>query len=548
MSFLEWIGFSKPQAAERPPDSDDYWYMPENFGAHLTDAGGGVGVDRAAQQTTVMGCVRVIARTFAMMPVHLYRQQGERREKDYTAPLYAVRAKKPNVWQSRFEFWELALASVLLRGNFYAKKVPGPRGAVDQLWPMDPDRMEVEQLSNRRLRYTFRDENGQPHQLSQDQVFHIRSEGDGITGESVITQHRRTIAKEIAQEEHGQQFFANRAWPGLVVTSEHGLDQAKVATIRQRVNAVTSGVNRHGTLVLGKGFSVDSLNVTNKDSEWLEGSKYTATQICSQIFLVPPHMIGLLDRATYSNIAEQEVHFKTHTMMGWTSRVEAAVARDLIVDEDLSVKFNADAVLRGDTTTRYGAYAIALEKGWMSPNEVRGLEDMNPIPGGDVYSIQLNKTPLGDEQADEPEPPEEDDQEEEDAEAVVKPNREAFAPLIEDAARRIAAAELRELEKRAKHAEKDRERFDAWAADFYWGTDGGKIADGHAAYIFKTLAPLARTMGVKAATLTEMARAITTAAVKSVQLVDDPAALVETWKQTRAADLAEQIAKELHDE
>lgn len=371
-------------------------------GADLDDGGNvnsGVEVDelRAMQTSAVYACVRVISETIASLPCGLFREVGKAQEPAKEHPLYEVLHNMVNPEMTSFTFREVMMTSLLLYGNAYARIVKDEAGHVKELWYMKPTNVSVEKdMRTRKLRYYFYDEMlDKTFIYKSEQIFHIVGLSyDGIIGLSPIDQAREAVGLALATEEYGARFFGNGARPGGVL--EHPGIVKDPEKLRESWNQVYQGArNSHKVAVLEEGMHYHEIGLSPEASQFLETRKYQLNEIC-RIFRVPPHMVGDLDRSTFSNIEHQSIDFVVHTIRPWLKRWEQAIYKCLLNEQERTIyyaHFNVDGLLRGDFSTRMQGYATARQNGWMSINEIRKLENMNPIPadkGGDDYLVNGN--------------------------------------------------------------------------------------------------------------------------------------------------------------
>lgn len=554
---------------------DDYWYRPVE---QESTAGVAVTTSTAMQVSAVFACVRVLAETVASLPLHVYRRLPDGSKK--RAPdhhLYRVLHDQPNLWQTSLEWREMLMAHLALRGNAYCQRVQGPDGAVGQLIPLHPDRMTVEQLETTRLKYTYRRLAGGTQEFSQDDILHLRGLSfDGVLGVSVISYARNAIGLATAQETHGASGFRNGMVPPYYIKHPGTMKETARKNFRESWKGMHGGAqNANNPPIMEEDMSLLALGVSNRDGQWLGGREFSAGEI-ARFFRMQPHMIGLLKNATFSNIEHQAIEFVVHTLRPWLVRFEQAFQRDLIADDDdVFVEFLVDGLLRGDVAARYAAYEIGIRSRILNPNEVRSFENLNPYEGGDDYLVaeniygQSGGQPGG---APKPKPEEDDDAavsavtcdgsddyvdivEKEESPKGIGHNRAAFGVLIDDAAGRIAAAEIRKLETRVGKAEEDRERFNEWAEEWYCR---------HCDYVTKTLEPLwiARCreagddpeppVGADGATPTihhcrELMNWVYVTGRDALEGCESPAALLEDWKTngTRATAIAAELKRAL---
>ena len=294
------------------------------------------------------------------------------------------------------------MASVVLRGNAYSEIRYDRSGAVSELCPLTTDNVAVEQLDNGRLRYNYRLPTGQPRIFLQDEIFHLRGLSMcGPVGISPLSYAREVIGAALATQGYGARLFSNDARPGGILEHPGKIGADAAARLKQSWSSAHSGVgNSHKVAVLEEGMSFKPISMSAEDSQFLQTRKFQVSEI-ARIFRVPPHMIGDLERATFSNIEQQSIGFVRDTIRPWLVRWEQAISRDLIQDPETNfAEFSVDALLRGDIASRYAAYAVGRINGWLSANEIRSLENMNPIEEGDDYLIPLNMTQAGADPAD----------------------------------------------------------------------------------------------------------------------------------------------------
>lgn len=533
MGVLSTIfGGPRPVGQAFPPAPDhDFWYQDAQY---ASAAGVSVTADSALRASAVYACVRLKARTIASLPLFVYRRLAdEGKERATDLPLYDVLRRRPNDWQTAYDFRQMMHGHLELRGNAYARVVPGPRGAVDQLIPLHPDRVEAFRLTNGRIGYELTQPDGTKERMTQDEVFHLRGFSvDGITGLSPITLAREQIGSQIAAQTYGGALWKNDARPRGALRHPGKLSDPALRNLRNSWGAVHGGPHNAGKpAILEEGMDWVNVGMTNDDAQWIDSMKFNVADI-ARIFACPPHMIGDVERSTSwgGGIEEQGIGFVVYTLTPDMTLWEQACDECLITDpETYYTKFQVQALLRGDQQRRYSAYAIGRQWGWLSANDVRRLEDMNPIEGGDDYLEPLNMVPAGAEREEPADEPDEERTPPAPQQANVPP-REAISLLLTDAANRCAAAEVRGLEKRAAKAADDPERWAAWLAEFYAG---------HERYVARTLQPIADAWAIQGGALPDVAGiagAVTSDAV--LQLSGDPASTVDGWSSTRAGQLA----------
>ena len=374
-----------------------------------TSAGYAVNERSAMQVTAVYACVRILAEAIAGLPLGVYRYtENGSKEKVPDHPLYALLHDEPNPEMTSFIFRETMMSHLLLWGNAYAQIIRDGRGQVLGLYPLLPSKMDVSRADNGELVYTYSrgmDEYGSKKrteqvELRRDDVMHIPGLSfDGLIGYSPIAMAKNAIGMALATEEYGSTFFANGATPGGVL--EHPGVVKDPAHLRESWHAQFSGRNSHNVAVLEEGMTFHQMSIPPEEAQFLETRKFQIDEI-ARIFRVPPHMVGDLEKSSFSNIEQQSLEFVKYTLDPWVIRWEQAMHQALLKPDEkpaLFFKFNVDGLLRGDYQSRMNGYAVGRQNGWLSANDIRELENMNHISaeeGGDLYLINGNMTKLKD--------------------------------------------------------------------------------------------------------------------------------------------------------
>ena len=370
-------------------------------------AGKNVSETSAMQMTAVYACVRILSEAVAGLPLHLYRY-GEKgtKEKAIDHPLYHLLHDEPNPEMTSFIFRETLMTHLLLWGNAYAQIIRNGKGEILALYPLMPNRMRVDRDKAGEIVYEYtrssddaRTSSGTVVLLKAKDVLHIPGLGfDGLVGYSPIAMARNAIGLAMATEEYGAKFFANGATPGGVL--EHPGVLKDPARVRESWNSVYQGSgNSHRIAVLEEGMKYTPIGIAPNEAQFLETRKFQINEI-ARIFRVPPHMVGDLEKSSFSNIEQQSLEFVKYTLDPWVIRWEQSIHRALLAKDEkdtMFVKFNVDGLLRGDYASRMNGYAVGIQNGFMSPNDVRELENMDRIPeelGGDRYLCNGNMTPL----------------------------------------------------------------------------------------------------------------------------------------------------------
>ena len=363
----------------------------------------------AMQMTAVYSCVRILAEAVAGLPLHLYKYTAEGgKERAIDHPLYRLLHDEPNPEMSSFVFRETLMTHLLLWGNAYAQVIRNGKNEVVALYPLMPNKMSVDRDENGHLYYTYYrgpDEAIKNKEfavtLQPSDVLHIPGLGfDGLVGYSPIAMAKNAIGMAIACEEYGAKFFANGATPGGVL--EHPGAIKDPQRVRESWQAAFGGSsNSNKVAVLEEGMKYTPISISPEQAQFLETRKFQINEI-ARIFRVPPHMVGDLEKSSFSNIEQQSLEFVKYTLDPWVIRWEQSIMRALLSNtekKDYFVKFNLEGLLRGDYQSRMNGYAIGRQNGWMSANDIRELENLDRIPaeeGGDLYLINGNMLPLKD--------------------------------------------------------------------------------------------------------------------------------------------------------
>lgn len=463
------------------------------FGSRETTSGVAVTPESAAALTAVSACVRVLAESVGSLPLILYRRmtpRGKQRATDH--PLYTLLHDAPNPEMTSFEFRETLMGHLALRGNAYAEIERDARGNAVRLWPL-PANIVTPKRVDGLIVYKVRLPDGGLQTLFSDQVLHLRTLGkNGIIGDSVITQHRDALGLTLASEEYGARFFANDSSPRGILEHPVPLDPEARENLKKSWEFLHKGLsNAHRIRVLEGGMKWTQIGISPEDAQFLETRKFQTREV-ARMFRMQPHKIGDLDNATFSNIEEQNLEFVTDTLRPWLVRWEQAILQRLIRADERKTLFAehlVDGLLRGNTLARFQSYAIARTWGFLSADDIRELENQNPLPDGkgDVYLQPLNMVEAGTQPGPQPPPTRALERPIERRATGLERHRvaERSLPLFEDAAGRVVRAEVREVTKAARQMLTQRSEVDFadWLARFY-AIDGD-----HAGFAARTLQP-----------------------------------------------------------
>lgn len=405
MGILERLGLKRQRGEPKNKyEGNDFSLL---FGR--TTSGKTVNERTALQTTAVYACVRILSETIASLPLHVYRYTEGGKTKDTEHALYTLLHDEPNPDMTSFVFRETLMSHLLIWGNAYSQILRDRSGQVIGLYPLLPDQMSVHRSEKGKLYYVYnRYEEDNPNfqekgsiVLSQEEVLHIPGLGfDGLIGYSPIALAKNAVGMTLACEEYGSSFFSNGANPGGVL--EHPGILKDPGKVRDSWNAVYQGTrNAHKVAVMEEGMSYKQIGIPPEEAQFLETRKFQINEI-ARLFRIPPHMVGDLEKSSFSNIEQQSLEFVKYTLDPWVVRFEQALKKSLLLPEEKKthfIKFNVDGLLRGDYQSRMNGYAIGRQNGWLSTNDIRELEELNPIPpeeGGDLYLINGNMTKLKD--------------------------------------------------------------------------------------------------------------------------------------------------------
>jgi len=386
------LGNSAAGSLNRVDDPLNLYWRRSNTGASVTET-------TALSVVTVYACVRILSETLASLPLHLYKRLERGKHRAIEHPLYQILHDIPNPEMNSFTFRETLMAHLVTWGNAYAEIEWDNYTKVKALWPLRPDRMQVWRENDQIIYKYYLPNAAGMVTLPSYRVWHIPGLGfDGLVGYPPITLAREAIGLSLATEEFGARFFGNGAAPGGVLEHPAKLSKEAQENLRKSWNEMHSGLsNQHRLAILEEGMKWSKVGIPPDDAQFLETRKFQRNEIAS-FFHIPPHMIGDLDRATFSNIEEQALEFVVYTMRPWLVRWEQSINQKLLnPDEraDYFAEFLVDGLLRGNIQARYQAYATGRQWGWLSANDIRELENQNPLPGeeGDIYLNPMNMVP-----------------------------------------------------------------------------------------------------------------------------------------------------------
>lgn len=371
----------------------------EATGGGLSDSGERVTSDGVLTLSTAWACVNLLAGTIGSLPLMVYREGGGGRVVASDHPLYRILHDSPNADQTAVDFWEFIVASLELWGSAYAAVERGSDGRVIALSPIRPDVMTVRRLSNGDIEYSWSD-NGRAYRVTQDRMFHVRGFGGSpLGGLSTLAFGRNTFGLALAINKASSAMFANGIQPSGILKFKEWLKPEQREASKEAVSSAFAGAMSAGRpMVLEGGVDWTQLTINPDDAQMLESRAFSVEEVC-RMFGVPPHMVGHTEKSSSwgTGLEQQTLGFQKFTLRRRLKRIEQAIAKQLLTPVDraiLTVEFNLEGLLRGDSAARATFYGNGLDKGWLTINEVRRLENLPPVPGGDVPRMQMQNVPI----------------------------------------------------------------------------------------------------------------------------------------------------------
>jgi HK97 family phage portal protein len=469
MSIFDKI-LRRSRVATTDPKQPAYWLQKLFMGGVETAAGIQVDETTALTFSAVWAAVNVISGAVGFLPLVVYRRLERGKERNQAHPVYSLLHDRPNAYMDAMVFRETLQGHVLTWGNGYAEIERDNAGRAIALWPLPPNQVEP-RMEDNVLYYDVQLKTGGKAQVLPDDMLHVKGFGfDGFKGYSVVRMAAQSLSLGMAAEKFGASFFGNGSVLSGVFEHPGTLSPNALKEFKRDWKANHEGLNNaHRTAVLENGMKWHQLGIPPEDAQYLETRRFQIGDV-ARWYGVPLHMLGDLERATFSNIEHQGIEFVTWCLMKWLRRWELEVDRKLFAESErgkLFTEFLTAALLRGDTKTRYEAYNIARQGGWLNVNEIRAMENLNPIDGGDTYLEPLNMKPLG-EPDPEPDPEPTEEQDDENARA-----------LLENVWRRVMVKQTNA----ARKASKSTDTFAAWVDTWFAG---------HEEYVAETLEPVLR--------------------------------------------------------
>jgi len=441
-------------------NSDPFWFsaggLPGVSGVRVSSVS-------AMQLSVAYACDRVLSETIAQLPLFVYerRQEDDGRDKNTNIDIFRLLHDQPNPNMTSYVFRRLQQHHINMRGNAYAELEFAPNGRIDTIWPLHPDRITVQLMRDRMLRYIYNDPFTRQQRIILDgNMFHLKGySDDGLIGLNPVHLQRNALGNAMAGRAYDGRFFKNDAQVPAVVSMAAGFESSKDRTqwLKDWNERHQSG-KQHSIELLEFGATYTPTAMSNVDAQFLEGMKYRDNDI-ARIFKVQPHKVGILDRATLRNIEEQNLEFVQNTILPIAVNWEQGIKKDMIIEDDIFAEFLVEALLRGNVKAQTEAGFKAIMGGWRNRNEQRQLENRNPVDGLDEFLEPVNVRDAGSGTVDE--------------NGIVAMTRREKS-LAMRAAMRIVNKEV--VATRKAHSKyitqsdgPDMEGFEGWLKDFYEG-------------------------------------------------------------------------------
>ena len=387
--------FSILEERQSPGPLDDFWYEPLNSLGQPD-----VSVATALTSTPVWAAVNLIAGTIGSLPLILYRElENGGKERATDLPLYDLLRWSPNAFQTAVEFMEMGQGHLCMRGNAFARLEVNRADELVGIVPLHPDRMKLKLLDDGVIEYHYKQGIGTPRVFSSEEIMHVKGlSSDGLIGYSPITVGAGTLALSKAAERYGSRFFENSATPSGILSHPGKLKPEARSNIKKSWQSAHGSGKQHSVALLEEGLAWTAMSVSPEEAQFLETRKFQAEEV-ARLFNVPPHLLMLLDRSTFSNVVEQNKSFAINCVRPWAIRWEQAIRKSILErfgDRSLETELEMDALLRPDTMARAQANAILLQNGALTIDEWRARENLNPLDSraGEVHWMPLNIAPV----------------------------------------------------------------------------------------------------------------------------------------------------------
>lgn len=389
--FLSRIFRSSPENPSTSLSNPAAW-LTGLFGTSKT--GVQVSEDNALTFSAVYAAVRIISETIASIPLNVYQYDGETRVKAEGHPIQELLARTPNSVSSSFTFREAMASNLVLHGNAYAKIELNAAGRPTSLIPLNPLLVEVKVVDGEKV-YIF---NEKETYLDYEVLHFVGLSFNGLTGKSPIQVAREAVAIGLAAQEYGARFYSNGANTGGIITAPGRLSVEAIKRLKESWNRANAGLNKsHGTAILEEGMKYEKIGLDPEAAQFLQSRKFQVNEI-ARIFRIPPsYLADLENSSTRANVEQQAIQFVRDCITPYVRRMEVELNRKLFRSDEANyyAYFTVEGLMRGDLKGRYDAYATARQWGWLSVNDIRDLENLNPVEGGDIYLQPLNMVKSG---------------------------------------------------------------------------------------------------------------------------------------------------------
>lgn len=529
----------------------------ESMGAFRSASGIRVTPQKALSLSAYLACQRVISEDTAKLPLIVYRRLDRGKERAPEHPAYPIVHDQPNPDMSSMAFRETLTHHAMGWGNGYAEIQRVGAGGVHAMWPIHPSRVEMVRNQDGAWVYRVWSDDGGYYVLEPDRMFHIHGMGfDGRTGYSIARMAAESLGVAIATQQFGGRFFSNGLNIGGVYQTDKKLSDTGYQRLRKSMEDVHAGVdNAHKAMILEEGLKFAKTTIPPDEAQWLETRQFQVEDIC-RWHRVSPHKVQHLLRSTFNNIEHLGLEHVTDTLMPWEVRWEQEIQRKIIRDPNYFAEHLNDALLRGDTMSRYQAHNLSITGGWGTRNEARIKENMNPLPGLDepLEPVAIAKAPesKSDDQKPEsdepPAKPAKKRKDEEDAEAAtIELRRKAFARVFADAAQRLLNKEQNAVARAEKKHGHNTPAMAEWAREFL---------QEHGTECYNAMLPLASAFienETAQPLLASTAKAMTMKLMlwandhlgESAAIIEQHGASHESWKVTRAPQIATALIERL---
>jgi len=375
-----------------PQSATPQWFI-DWLGVNKTSSGIDVTTKAAVGLTAVWSAIKLLSESVAGLPIQVYRREGANKEVDRENPAFSILHSEPNPWMDSFSFHQTMMTDVLLHGNAYAIIHRDGTEKPKYLEIIDPTKVQVSIKTKKWYAIEGRD-----NKIPDRNMIHILGlSWDGITGNSPIRACQEAIGLGLAAEKFGANFFGNGANMTGVLEAPFAMTPDQQANLAKTWDKKNAGIDKSGgTAVLEGGLKYTRIGIPPEQAQFILTRKFQVTEI-ARIFNLPPHLVGDLERSTNNNIEQQSIEFVTYSLLPWVKRFEQEYNRKLFSASDTGVvfaEFNLSGLLRGDALTRAAYYKSRWEIGSMSDNEIRALENQNPIEGGDKHFVPMNMTTI----------------------------------------------------------------------------------------------------------------------------------------------------------